>query len=66
MTVDSKHEITYTFWTADGVQQVDVCFSSKEVENDVASVLNSRGVRRGRLVIAKVKSDGSFQGEIRA
>ena len=64
MTADSKQEIT--FWTAPGVQQVDICFYSKEVENAVANVLNSRGVRRGRLVIAKVKRDGSFQGEIKA
>lgn len=43
-----------------------ICFADLEVKETFSSALNSWGIRTACLEIAKVKSDGCFEGKIKA
>lgn len=61
ITAESKQKVTLR--TAN--VHVDLFFDNDSNEKTFLSVLNSKGNRRGYLVISEVKVDGYFRGEIK-
>ena len=65
-STDSKQEAVSENTVQVAGAHVIVCFDRQEAETNFSSVLNRRGIRKVRLVIAVVKDDGYFEGKIKA